>query len=75
MTFRSDSKFRHSRSHRDKDCECCKPPRVPSILRDFLQALPESVLEKTCGQLGHPSFWLGPGFRYRCVCNQIWYHD
>ena len=71
----SRSKFRNSRGHRDKNGERCKPPRVPSVLREFLRALPESVLEDTCEHLGHPSFWLGPGYRYRCICDQVTYHD
>jgi hypothetical protein len=42
---------------------------------DFLGALPVPILERTCGQIGHPSFWLAPGFRYRCLCGEFVYHD
>lgn len=77
MTSPGDQgRFSHARGHRDKPGECrCKARKVPKTLLDFLQALPVSILETTCGEMGHPSFWLESGFRYRCLCGELEYHD
>jgi hypothetical protein len=48
---------------------------VPQVVLDFIRALPRRVRVKTCDSLGHPSFWLGSGCRYVCLCGECEYHD
>ena len=75
-TFPSKRRFVHDPEHRTKRGEGrAQAPKVPEILLDLLHALPPTILETTCGELGHPSFWLAPGFRYRCLCEEVVYHD
>jgi hypothetical protein len=76
MTPRPRLRFSNSRKHRNKPGE----PRdaaqkVPKTVVDFLRTLPASVVRKTCGNIGHPSFWLEDGFRYRCLCGDHTYND
>jgi hypothetical protein len=69
-------RFTNARGHRDKPGEChCLAPKVPEVLLELLQTLPAPILERTCGQIGHPSFWLEQGFRYRCLCGAFSYKD
>ena len=75
--FRSSrQRLTNSRKHRTKPGERRQvAPKVPKTVLDFLQALPDSVLESTCGEIGHPSFWLEAGYRYRCLCGEHTYND
>jgi hypothetical protein len=69
-------RFKHARGHRDKPGEChCKAPKVPEVLAELLRKLPVEVFERACAEVGHPSFWLESGFRYRCLCGSFEYHD
>lgn len=75
-TYRSSKRrFVNSRHHRDREATRCRPPRVPATVLDFLRALPEDTLVRTCSDIGHPSFWLGPGRRYYCLCEEHCYVD
>lgn len=77
MTYLSNEiRFAHHRTHRIKPGEPhWKAQRVPKLLVEFLRTLPKQVLVETCDSMGHPSFWHAPGYRYRCICGELTYHD
>jgi hypothetical protein len=70
-----ERKFHHP-WHTDKPGERpCRPEAVPRLVVELLEVIPHEAVASACGTLGHPSFWLRPGYRYRCVCGEISYKD
>lgn len=53
----------------------CVPNKVDGRLLAVLRNIPREEVIKACESTGHPSLWLGPGYRYRCVCGEEMYHD
>jgi hypothetical protein len=69
-------RFVNHAEHRDKSGEPeCNPPEVPKLILDLLEIIPHEEVSAACDIMGHPSFWLGPGYRYFCVCGEFAYHD
>lgn len=72
----ADQRFINDPEHGDRPgTPKCIPCELPETLLEFLRALPESVVKQTCSSIGHPSLFLGPGYRYKCICDDYWYHD
>ena len=66
----------HHSGHQDKPGERqCTPFAVPEALLYVIEHMPRRLLVKLCGEQGHPSFWLGLGYRYYCLCGKMTYHD
>jgi hypothetical protein len=75
-TSHSERRFVHDPEHCDRTgTPKCIPLELPEPLLEFLYSLPDSVVKQTCGSIGHPSMFLGPGYRYKCICDECWYHD
>jgi len=53
----------------------CVPNAVDSRILEVLRRIPRREVIRACEQTGHHSFWLGPGYRYRCVCGEALYKD
>ena len=69
-------KFCHDPAHADRPgTPPCRPAVVPKPILDLLERIPEEQVTAACDGMGHPSFWLGPGYRYRCVCGEVTYKD
>jgi len=68
-------KFHHP-LHEDKPGEpTCRPPAVPKLIVELLERIPHEEVAKACDAMGSPAFWVGPGFRYRCICGALTYKD
>jgi hypothetical protein len=73
---RRSFRFRHHPEHVDRPREPpCAALAVPEVVLEFVRALPRAARVRACDAIGHPSFWLGPGYRYVCFCGEITYHD
>ena len=70
-----DRKFHHP-LHAEKPGEpSCQAQIVPKLIVELLEVIPHEAVASACDTLGHPSFWRGPGYRYRCLCREISYKD
>ena len=66
-------KFNHP-LHADKPGElACTGPEVPKLIIELLERIPHEEVAAACDAMGSPSFWLGPGARWRCICGEITY--
>ena len=53
----------------------CVPNAVDDQILAILRNIPREEVIKACEKTGHRSFWLGPGYRYRCFCGEQLYKD
>jgi hypothetical protein len=69
-------RFEHHPGHWSKPGEPrTYPQHVPKVILELLELVPVEAVRLACGALGHPSFWLDVGPRYRCICNDFSYKD
>jgi len=53
----------------------CTPHNLDERVLAILSEIPREQIIAACNKTGHTSFWLGPGYRYRCFCGEVWYND